>query len=31
MLKAEVVEAHGNELVRLNRIFLQRVEEGNKP
>ena len=26
MLKAEVLEAHGNELMRLNRIFLQPIE-----
>jgi arylsulfatase A len=31
ILKAEVVKAHGSELMRLNRIFLQHVEEGDNP
>jgi arylsulfatase A len=29
ILKAEVMKAHGNELMRLNRIFLRRVDEGS--
>ena len=31
VLKAEVVEAHGDELMRLNRIFLRRVDTGKGP
>ncbi|MEX0818318.1 MAG: sulfatase/phosphatase domain-containing protein [Pirellulaceae bacterium] len=31
ILNAEVVEAHGPELMRLNRIFLRRIDEAGKP